>query len=128
MTLRDDYVMALEAENEHLRDRVTQLEETLGVRLEVPLVLQLTSQEAKIFGVLFKREMVTREVTMDVLYGNRPDADEPEIKIVDVFVSKMRKKLKAFEIGVETVRGRGYRMNAQSKANAAALLEQARVS
>jgi two-component system cell cycle response regulator CtrA len=44
------------------------------------------------------------------LYGGR---DEPEIKIIDVFMSKMRKKLAIASGGrdyIETVWGRGYRL------------------
>ena len=129
MSFRDEYVSALEAENDLLREKIRALEETLGIRLEAPLILQLTGQESKMFGVLFKRELVTKELAMDVLYGHRPDGDlEPEIKIVDVFVCKMRKKLKPFDIAIETVLGRGYRLPATSKAAAAHLLEQARAS
>jgi DNA-binding response OmpR family regulator len=126
MTLRDDYVMALEAENEQLREKIARLEETLGTRIETPMVLRLTGQEAKMFGILLKRELVTKQQALDVLYGHLPPEDEAEAKIVDVFVCKMRKKLTPWQIEIETVWGRGYRMPAQSKAAAAALLEQAR--
>lgn len=126
MSLRDEYVTALESENDLLREKVRSLEETLGLRLEVPLVLQLTGQEAKMFGILFKREIVTKEMAMDVLYGHRPESLEPEINIIDVFVCKMRKKLKPFDLSIETVWGRGYRMPPKSKVAATALLEQAR--
>lgn len=127
MTLRDDYVLKLEAENEELREKLRALEEMLGVRIETPLVLQLTGQEAKMFGILLKRDLVTKEQAMVVLYGERPEC-EVEIKIVDVFVCKMRKKLKGFDIAIETIWGRGYRMPAQSKVVAARLLEDARAA
>lgn len=127
MTLRDEYVIALQAENEALRDRLAMLEETIGLRLETPLVLGLTGQEAKLFGILVKRELVTKEAAMVAIYGNQPNT-EVEIKIVDVFICKMRKKLKAYDIAIETVWGRGFLMPAASKANAAALLEQARAA
>lgn len=127
MTLRDEFVIALEAENELLREKVIALEEILGLRIETPLVLGLTSHEAKMFGILLKRELVTKEAAMAALYGDRPNG-EVEIKIVDVFVCKARKKLKPFGIEIETVWGRGYRMPQTSKAIAAALLEQARAA
>lgn len=128
MNLRDEYVLALEAENEGLREKILSLEQALGVRIETPLILGLTGQEAKMFGILLKREMVTRQQAMDVLYGDRPESDEAEIKIVDVFVCKMRKKLKRFDIEIESVWGRGYRMPAQSKSTARSMLEEARAS
>lgn len=37
--------------------------------------------------------------------------EEQEIKIVDVFVCKLRKKLKGLGVSIETVWGRGYRLS-----------------
>lgn len=128
MNLRDEYVQSLEAENDRLREKIIALEETLGVRIETPLMLGLTGQEAKLFGVLLKREMVTKEQAMDVLYGNRAGGGEVEIKIVDVFVCKIRKKLMPYSISIETIWGRGFRMTAESKTVAARLLEESRAA
>lgn len=127
MTLRDDLVVALEAENEQLREKILALEEMLGLRLEVPLVLGLTSHEAKLFGFLLKREIATKEQAMHALYGHLPNSDV-EIKIVDVFVCKARKKLKPHGIEIETVWGRGYRIPPSSKAIAATLSEDMRAA
>jgi two-component system cell cycle response regulator CtrA len=127
MKLRDEYVQMLETENEELREKVRSLEETMGLRLDAPLIFQLTSHESRMFGALLKCELLTRQHAMNALYACRVDA-EPEIKIIDVFICKLRKKLKPYEIEVETVRGRGYRMPAQSKTTARALLDQARAA
>ena len=51
-----------------------------------------------------------QQVSDDHLYGG---IDEPEIKIIDVFVCKLRKKLAEATGGshyIETVWGRGYRL------------------
>jgi two-component system cell cycle response regulator CtrA len=51
---------------------------------------------------------VTKEMFLNNLYGGR---DEPEIKIIDVFICKLRKKLANVSFGknyIETVWGRGY--------------------
>jgi hypothetical protein len=56
MNLRDEYVAAVEAENDLLRERIASLEEVLGLRIETPPVLGLTSHEAKLFGLLLKRD------------------------------------------------------------------------
>jgi two-component system cell cycle response regulator CtrA len=48
--------------------------------------------------------------------------DEPDIKIVDVFVCKMRRKLKPYRIIIQTDWGRGYFLPAESKAIAQGLL------
>ncbi len=126
-TLRDDLVEKLEQENDELRERIRVHEEIVGIRIEVPLVFGLTSHEAMLFGLLLKRDLVTKEMAMLGLYGDRPNLD-PEIKIVDVYICKARKKLKRFGVEIETVWGRGFRLTAESKAIAQGLLDQARAA
>ena len=51
---------------------------------------------------------LTKEMFLNHLYGGM---DEPELKIIDVFVCKLRKKLSGATQGenyIETVWGRGY--------------------
>ncbi len=57
---------------------------------------------------LRKGTTLTKEMFIIHLYGGM---DEPELKIIDVFICKLRKKLAAASGGVtyiETVWGRGY--------------------
>ena len=57
---------------------------------------------------LRKGTTLTKEMFLNHLYGGM---DEPELKIIDVFVCKLRKKLTAATGGdnyIETVWGRGY--------------------
>jgi two-component system cell cycle response regulator CtrA len=57
---------------------------------------------------LRKGTIVTKEMLLDYLYR---DTDEPDPKIIDVFVCKLRKKLAQTTGGnhyIETVWGRGY--------------------
>lgn len=70
----------------------------------------LTAQEFAIFimlydgkGRVFSKESLHRAVTK--LWG-----EESELKIVDVFVCKLRAKLKGMPIAIETAWGRGYRL------------------
>ena len=55
---------------------------------------------------LRKGVTVTKEMFLNHLYGGM---DEPELKIIDVFICKLRKKLKAAtdHHHIETVWGRG---------------------
>jgi two-component system cell cycle response regulator CtrA len=51
---------------------------------------------------------ISKEMFLNHLYGG---IDEPEMKIIDVFICKLRKKLANASGGnnyIETVRGRGY--------------------
>lgn len=71
----------------------------------------LTGKEYAIFEMLSLRKgmTLTKEMFLTHLYGGR---DEPELKIIDVFICKLRKKL--HQAGappggcIETVWGRGY--------------------
>ncbi len=72
--------------------------------------LHLTRKEYGILELLSLRKgtTLTKEVFLNDLYGG---VDEPELKIIDVFVCKLRKKLSAATGGenyIETVWGRGY--------------------
>ncbi len=70
----------------------------------------VTGKEYGILGLLSLRKgtTLTKEVFLNDLYGGM---DEPEMRIIDVFVCKLRKKLTAATGGenyIETVWGRGY--------------------
>lgn len=61
-----------------------------------------------------------------LLAAGDPDAqlgEEPDAKIVDVFICKARKKIAPFGIQIETLWGQGYRLPPASKAAAMALFE-----
>ena len=88
----------------------------LLVKLDQRVVLvddhpvRLTGKEYDILEslVLHKGTPLTKAMILDHLYGGM---DKPEIKIIDVFVCKLRKKLAQATGGshyIETVRGRGY--------------------
>jgi two-component system, cell cycle response regulator CtrA len=71
--------------------------------------LHVTGKEYAILELLSLRKgmTLTKEMFLDHLYGGM---DEPEQKIVDVFICKLRKKIAAVtdDHGIETVWGRGY--------------------
>jgi two-component system cell cycle response regulator CtrA len=72
--------------------------------------LHLTGKEYGILELLSLRKgtTLTKEMFLNHLYGGM---DEPELKIIDVFVCKLRKKLTTATTGenyIETVWGRGY--------------------
>lgn len=51
--------------------------------------------------------MLTKQAAMDWLYSLRPN-DEPEPKIIDVFICKIRKKVEPLGLRIETFWGKGY--------------------
>jgi two-component system cell cycle response regulator CtrA len=72
--------------------------------------LHLTGKEYAILELLSLRKgtTLTKEMFLNHLYGGM---DEPEVKIIDVFICKLRKKIEDATDGdnyIETVWGRGY--------------------
>lgn len=74
--------------------------------------LHLTGKEYQMLELLALRKgtTLTKEMFLNHLYGGM---DEPELKIIDVFICKLRKKIEALSNGIsyiDTVWGRGYAM------------------
>ena len=72
--------------------------------------VHLTGKEYQMLELLSLRKgtTLTKEMFLNHLYGGM---DEPELKIIDVFICKLRKKLSEVTEGenyIETVWGRGY--------------------
>ncbi len=72
--------------------------------------VHLTGKEYQMLELLSLRKgtTLTKEMFLNHLYGGM---DEPELKIIDVFICKLRKKLATATDGesyIETVWGRGY--------------------
>ena len=72
--------------------------------------VHLTGKEYEVLELLALRKgaTISKEVMMNHLYGG---LDEPEVKIIDVYVCKLRKKLAQAAAGqnfIATVWGRGY--------------------
>lgn len=108
-------VEALQARNEILQARVEQLEAAMGMDLLPPVEWMLTATEARILGVLMVRECATKDAIMAALYRD-VNRDEAQIKIVDVFVCKMRSKLRSFGIQILTRWSVGYYLTPETKA------------
>jgi two-component system cell cycle response regulator CtrA len=82
--------------------------------------LHLTGKEYGILELLSLRKgtTLTKEMFLNHLYGG---IDEPELKIIDVFICKLRKKLATATGGanyIETVWGRGYVLRDPAEAHA----------
>jgi two-component system cell cycle response regulator CtrA len=83
--------------------------------------LNLTGKEYQILELLALRKgsTLTKEMFLNHLYGGM---DEPDAKIIDVFVCKLRKKIGKASGGldyIETVWGRGYTLREPSEQLAA---------
>ena len=79
--------------------------------------LPLTRKEYEVLEYLALRKgtTISKDMFLNHLYGG---GDEPEVKIIDVFVCKIRRKIKALTGGdplIDTVWGRGYVLNDPEK-------------
>lgn len=84
--------------------------------------VHLTAKEYQMLELLSLRKgtTLTKEMFLNHLYGGM---DEPELKIIDVFICKLRKKISqanAGETHIETVWGRGYVLREPAPAVSAA--------
>jgi two-component system, cell cycle response regulator CtrA len=88
--------------------------------------VHLTGKEYQILELLSLRKgtTLTKEMFLNNLYGGM---DEPEIKIIDVFICKLRKKLLKASNGkdyIETVWGRGWMLHEPSEGSSFAMVVQ----
>ena len=71
----------------------------------------LTETEFLIFEALYTApgKTATREMLANGIYSLRPN-DEPDLKILDVYICKIRRKIEGMGIEIRTVWGQGWRM------------------
>jgi DNA-binding winged helix-turn-helix (wHTH) protein len=71
----------------------------------------LTRQEARLLLILerSKDRIASKEALLNRLYVETPN-DLPDVKIIDVFICKLRKKLATSEYRIDTVWGVGYKL------------------
>ncbi|MDE2577925.1 MAG: helix-turn-helix domain-containing protein [Hyphomicrobiales bacterium] len=107
----------VENENEILRERIRQLEHALFTsEISIPFEWKLTASEYRVFAFLLTKQVATKEALMSAMYTFRPDSEEPDAKIIDVFICKMRKKLKPFDVEIRTHWGSGYSVDDATRA------------
>lgn len=75
-------------------------------------VVRLSDLEQQIFMAIWDASprLLTKEKLMSDVYWRRQDAEEPDIKIIDVMVCKIRKRLAPLGVVIDTVWGQGYRI------------------
>lgn len=120
---------ALQVEIAHLRDELEKktelLRETRRAQefdlMDFAGVAALTPRESRLLAALVRYGRVTKDRLFHAVYGNLLTQDQPCPKIIDVFVCKIRHKLRPHGIEIETVWGYGYSLNAENAAKIRAL-------
>ncbi len=108
-------IAGLEAHIRRLEDEVEQLREDHGLAFESPIEWRLTTHESQILGILMAKEVATRDGIATLLYADRV-GDAPAIKIIDVYVCKLRRKVASHGVEIGTLWARGYYLTPEAKA------------
>lgn len=97
----------------------TPLDTDEGLSFAFARCFKATRLEAAVLVLMLRRNDVTKEQVHHVIEQSRTrknDNEETDIKMVDVVICHIRKKLKARAITVETVWGIGYRFGTTDRA------------
>jgi len=87
------------------------LEDDEKLKFLCSIVFKTTRLQSSILAVLLKRSEVTKEQLHQVIETLRdPNRDETDLKMVDVIICHLRRKLTPFDVKIKTIWGIGYRM------------------
>jgi DNA-binding response OmpR family regulator len=88
------------------------IDQDTGIVIRNGHFAQLTPSEFELFHLLWEKigRVKTKQSIMDAIYWRLADDEEPGAKIVDVWICKIRKKLKPLGIEIQTAWGRGFRI------------------
>lgn len=86
---------------DNLSERLAAIEDGFSWDLEPYRKIGLSGTEAAIVSILMKRESVTPQGLLLMVYGTADDIPSP--KILDVWLCKIRKKLKPLKVRVYRV-------------------------
>ena len=119
-------LFALRREVEALRDALEAMRGALASDAGVKIIelAKLTYSERMLLGLLMRRNRATKDQMMTMLYADRPD-EEPDSKILDVMICKMRKKLRPHGVEIRTIHGAGYELPSTSREKIKALMVEA---
>ena len=110
-------VELLRTQNAELRARLEAIEADYGsFVLPGDELAAFTGTERSIVKILHDRggRLVRKDGIHQILYGLRGDRDVPDIKIIDVLICRLRKKLTAWEVVTDW--GNGYALRPKADA------------
>lgn len=109
-------VKELEEANGELTEKVFTLEELLGSKEDLTILSEwgLSSQERRIFSVLFKNSITTHDQLFTAAFYGRDEPEFPEFSLRPI-IAKMRKKLSLSGFKIKPLYGIGYSLEKPSK-------------
>lgn len=109
-----EYIAKLKEENLELLLENEALRKLLRPVIDLPREWPLTPGEAKVMRVLITHDVATVDMLMAALYIERPDP--PGIKVIDVHLSRIRKKLSDYGVQILHVKGGGWFLDQLTRA------------
>lgn len=98
---------------EFLEEENLQLRERLEPKIYTPSDWFLTKTEEKVFKLLLVHPVITKDFIYSSLY--RDEGIVPGIKVIDVYICRLRRKLVHRGVHIDTVRERGYSLRDRQK-------------
>jgi DNA-binding response OmpR family regulator len=110
LRLARERIEQLKARNEYLQEQILDERERLAPVKCFPVGWGFTPKETKMLAALLSRETLTRDQLMAAMYLPH-ERDEIEPKIVEVFMCKVRAKLRPLGATIHTRFGVGWSMD-----------------
>lgn len=88
--------------------------------------LGLSPNPCRLLGLLMTRELVTRPSAMSALYDM--DADPPQSRVIDVYVTQIRKAVRPLGVDVDTRRMIGWQLARNAKETIEAALADSKLA
>lgn len=86
---------------------------------------KLTPLQAAVFATIIRRPSVTKSQLHQAIENNRDANQDPtDLKMVDVVVCHIRKKVKSYQLTIDTIWGIGYSMDREVRDRAMGLLDE----
>ena len=94
-------------------EKIRQLERELYAKDYVaPLELRLSKTQTEMLGVLLRYDrIVSTQLLFEATRNERTWKIEPDAKLMQVQMFRLREKLRPFNLSVQTVFGAGFRLN-----------------
>jgi DNA-binding response OmpR family regulator len=116
--------IGLKLERDRLRLEVSRLRDLLAPPGYLPASLGLSPTEERAFKALVAHKEWTKEAFLMSVYLDTPEDDMPDIKMVDVLICKLRKKIEPLGLEIETLWKKGFRMSPAMRTRAAILVRE----
>lgn len=103
------------AEIDQLKEQVRQLRAELDGEWRAPFELCLTAAEARMLAYMVRHPRIVTDEQLITASRTPFNKDDPEPKLSQVFICKIRRKLEPFGLKIRTHWGEGYRLDPESR-------------